>query len=222
MALPYGFALRREWRLRRRRASESLLPLAFFLAAATAFPIAIGPDPTALRQVGPGVIWACALLTCVATVGHAFSVDAGDGVLEQCLISAVPLTAWVACKAVVHWLWTGLPLVLAAPLLGLMFDLGAASVALLAATLLLGTPVLSLLGLLGAALTVGLRAASSLVVLLVLPLALPVLVFGCLAVSALDAGLPATPHLSLLGALLLLAIVALPPTIAAALRTSLG
>ncbi len=222
MALPYGFALGREWRLRRRRASESLLPLAFFLAAATVFPIAIGPDPVALRQVGPGVIWACALLTCVATVGHAFSVDASEGVLEQWLIGALPLSALVACKAIVHWIWTGLPLVLMAPVLGLMFNLDGRSSGLLALTLLLGTPVLSLLGLLGAGLTLGLRAAASLVVLLVLPLALPVLVFGCLAVSALDQGMPIAPHLSLLGALLLVSIVVLPPTIAAALRTALS
>lgn len=222
MTMPYGFALQREWRLQRRRASEALLPLAFFIAVVTVFPIAIGPDPTALRQVGPGVIWACALLACVATVGHAFSVDASEGVLEQWLIGAVPLTGLVACKAIVHWMWTGLPLMLVAPLLGLMFDLDATSSLLLAATLLLGTPVLSLLGLLGAALTLGLRSASSLVVLLILPLALPVLVFGCLAVSALESGLSATPHLSLLGALMLLSIVALPPTIAATLRITMG
>ena len=184
------------------------------------FPLGVGPEPQTLRQIAPGVIWVCALLAAMLSVSQLYSSDHADGTLEQLLMTGGSTTLIAAARAAAHWTLTGLPLVVAAPLFGLLFDLSATALRVLALTLLLGTPVLSLLGSLGAALTLGLRSASVLVILIVLPLSIPVLIFGSGAVAAVDAGQAAGPHLSLLGALLIVTALGVPPATAAALRIS--
>jgi heme exporter protein B len=213
--------VRRDLRLAGRRRAEALLPLGFFIVSAGLFPLGVGPEPQTLRQIAPGLVWVCALLAALLSVTQMFAGDHQDGSLEQMLMSPQPLLLIVLGKVLAHWLAAGLPLVLLAPLLGLMFDMQAASIATLVWTLLLGTPVLSLLGALGAALTLGLRSGAALLFLLVLPLTVPALVFGSAAVVAADAGLSTRPHLSLLGALLILSLLAVPWATAAALRISL-
>ncbi len=212
---------RRDLLLARRRRAEALLPLGFFVIAAGLFPIGVGPEPQTLRLIGPGVVWVCALLAAMLSVTQMFASDLQDGSLEQMLLSPQPLLVLVAGKVLAHWLTTGLPLVLATPLLGLLFDMHGAAIAMLVLTLLLGTPILSLLGAVGAALTLGLRSGAALVFLLVLPLTVPALIFGTGAVGALEAGLPAQAHLSLLGALLIATLLLAPLATVAALRISM-
>lgn len=212
---------RRDLRLAGRRQVEALLPLGFFIVSAGLFPLGIGPEPQTLRQIAPGLVWVCALLAALLSVTQMFAGDHQDGSLEQMLMSPQPLLLVVLGKVLAHWLASGLPLVLLAPLLGLMFDLQASAIATLVWTLVLGTPVLSLLGAVGAALTLGLRSGAALLFLLVLPLTVPALVFGSAAVAAADAGLSARGHLSLLGALLILTLLTAPWAAAAALRISL-
>ena len=212
---------RRDVVLARRRRIEALLPLGFFVVAASLFPIGVGPEPQTLRQIGPGVVWVCALLAAMLSVTQMFASDHQDGSIEQMLLSPEPLVLIVAGKVLAHWLSSGLPLVLAAPLIGLLFGMQASAIATLTLSLLLGTPVLSLLGAVGAALTLGLRSGAALVFLLVLPLTVPALIFGTGAVVAVDAGLSAQAHLSLLGALLILTLLGAPLASAAALRISL-
>ena len=212
---------RRDLLLARRRRIEALLPLGFFVVAASLFPIGVGPEPQTLRQIGPGVVWVCALLAAMLSVTQMFASDHQDGSIEQMLLSPEPLVLIVAGKVLAHWLSSGLPLVLAAPLIGLLFGMQASAIATLTLSLLLGTPVLSLLGAVGAALTLGLRSGAALVFLLVLPLTVPALIFGTGAVVAVDAGLSPQAHLSLLGALLILTLLGAPLASAAALRISL-
>ena len=214
---------RRDLLLARRRRIEALLPLGFFVVAAALFPIGVGPEPQTLRQIAPGVVWVCALLAAMLSVTQMFASDHQDGSLEQMLLATQPLVALVGGKVLAHWLSTGLPLVLAAPLIGVLLGMQSASIAMLALSLLLGTPILSLLGAVGAALTLGLRSGAALVFLLVLPLLVPALIFGTGAVVAVDSGLAgsAQAHLSLLGALLILSLLGAPPAAAAALRISL-
>ena len=214
---------RRDLLLARRRRIEALLPLGFFIVAAGLFPIGVGPEPQTLRQIAPGVVWVCALLAAMLSVTQMFASDHQDGSLEQMLLASQPLVTLVGGKVLAHWLSTGLPLVLAAPLIGLLLGMPAPAIAMLALSLLLGTPVLSLLGAVGAALTLGLRSGAALVFLLVLPLLVPALIFGTGAVVALESGLAGTAqaHLSLLGALLILSLLGAPPAAAAALRISL-
>ena len=212
---------RRDLLLARRRRIEALLPLGFFVVAAGLFPIGVGPEPQTLRQIGAGVVWVCALLAAMLSVTQMFASDHQDGSLEQMLLAGPPLVAIVGGKVLAHWLSSGLPLVLAAPLLGLLFGMHALPIATLVATLALGTPILSLLGAVGAALTLGLRSGAALVFLLVLPLTVPALIFGTGAVGAVDSGLSPQAHLSLLGALLILTLLGAPLATAAALRISL-
>ncbi|MEJ5999452.1 heme exporter protein CcmB [Paucibacter soli] len=212
---------KRDLLLARRRRVEALLPLGFFVVAAGLFPIAIGPEPNTLKLIGPGVAWVCALLAAMLSVTQMFASDHHDGSLEQMLLAAEGLEWLVLGKVLAHWLSSGLPLVLAAPLIGVLFDMQAPAIATLALSLLLGTPVLSLLGAVGAALTLGLRSGASLVFLLVLPLTVPTLIFGTGAVGAVDAGLSPQAQLSLQGALLLLTLLGAPLAAAAALRISL-
>ena len=212
---------RRDLLLARRRRVEALLPLGFFVVAAGLFPIGVGPEPQTLRQIAPGVVWVCALLAAMLSVTQMFASDHQDGSLEQMLLSPQPLVLLVLGKVLAHWLASGLPLVLAAPLIGLLFGMHAPAIATLTATLLLGTPILSLLGAVGAALTLGLRSGAALVFLLVLPLTVPALIFGTGAVVAVDSGLSAQAHFSLLGALLILNGLGAPLAAAAALRISL-
>jgi heme exporter protein B len=201
-----------------RRRIEALLPLGFFIVAAGLFPIGVGPEPQMLRQMAPGVVWVCALLAAMLSVTQMFASDDQDGSLEQMLLSSQPLITVVMGKVLAHWISSGVPLVLAAPLIGILFDMRAASIGTLTLTLVLGTPILSLLGALGAALTLGLRSGAALVFLLVLPLTIPALIFGTGAVGAVDSGLSPQAHLSVMAALLILTALGAPLATAAALR----
>jgi heme exporter protein B len=210
--------LLRDLRLALRRRGEAALPLGFFLVVAGLQPLGVNPEPGLLREIGPGVLWMAALLSALLPLPTLFAVDHADGTLELLLLSGAPVWLLALSKAAAHWLVSGAPLVLLAPLLGLMYGLDAPALAVLSLGLLLGTPVLSLVGTLGAALTTGLRSAGSLILLLVLPLSVPVLIFGAGSVQAMQAGQPAAPHLSLLGAQLILTLMTAPPLIALALR----
>jgi heme exporter protein B len=212
---------RRDLLLARRRRVEVLLPLGFFVVAAGLFPLGVGPEPQTLRQIAPGVVWVCALLAAMLSVNQMFASDESDGSLEQMLLAPQPLMLLVAGKVFAHWLTTGVPLVLAAPLFGVLFDMSGPGIAALAFGLLIGTPVLSLLGAVGAALTLGLRSGGALVFLLVLPLTIPTLIFGAGAVGAVEAGLSPRAHFSLMGALLIVTALGAPLATAAALRISL-
>ncbi|MBI3382426.1 MAG: heme exporter protein CcmB [Aquabacterium sp.] len=211
----------RDWRLAARRRVEALLPLVFFIVAASLFPLGVGPEPQTLRTIAPGVVWVCALLASLLSLGSLYGPDFTDGSLEQMLLSGRSLPGLALAKAFAHWTVNGLPLVLASPVLGLLFDLPGEPLLTLVASLLLGTPVLSLLGGVGAALTLGLRSGGMLIVLLVLPLAVPVLIFGAGSVVAVSSGLSPEGHLSLLGALLLLTLLGAPWATAAALKIAL-
>jgi heme exporter protein B len=210
----------RDLRLASRRRIDALLPLVFFIVALSLFPLGVGPEAQTLRQIAPGIVWVCALLASMLSVNQLFAGDLADGSLEQMLLAPQPAVALAAAKSVVHWLLTGLPLILVTPLVGVLFDLSAPALAALVFGLVLGTPVLSLLGALGAALTLGLRSGGMLLILIVLPLATPALIFGAGAVGTVEAGLSASGHFSLLGALLIATAIGAPWATAAALRIS--
>jgi heme exporter protein B len=213
--------LRRDLRLAARRRTEALLPIGFFVVAAGLFPLGVGPEPQTLRTIAPGIVWVCALLAAMLSVTQMFAGDHQDGSLEQLLLAPEALPILVAGKIAAHWMTTGLPLVLMSPLLGIVFGLPAGAIGVLVVSLLLGTPVLSGLGAVGAALTLGLRSGAALLFLLVLPLAVPALIFGAGAVGAVEAGLSASPHLSLLGALLIGTALGAPWATGTALRIAL-
>lgn len=213
-----GAVWRRDWRLAQRRRGEALLPLGFFLVSAALQPLGLSPEPALLRQVAPGLIWSAALLAALLPLPALFAQDQADGSLDQMCLGAAPLWLVALAKVAAHWTWAGAPLVLMAPLLGLLYGLEADAIATLLAGLLLGTPVLSLLGAVGAALTTGLRQAAALILLIVLPLAVPVLVFGSSAVQATQAGQSALAPLGLIAAQLLLMAWLAPFLIASALR----
>lgn len=204
-----------------RRRTDTFAALVFFVIVSSLFPFGVGAEPALLRTMGPGVIWVAALLASMLSLARLFADDHLDGTLEQMLLATTPLPLLVAAKIGAHWLTSGLLLALASPLLALQFDLPATSIVVLGLSLLLGTPLLSLIGGIGAALTIGVRGAGVLVSLLVLPLVVPVLIFGAGAVGAADAGLGASAHFSLLGAMLLLALVLAPLAAAAALRIAM-
>jgi heme exporter protein B len=210
----------RDLRLAARRRIEALLPLVFFVVAVSLFPLGVGPEPQTLRQIAPGIVWVCALLATMLSVNTLYAGDFADGSLEQMLLAPTHAIALAAAKAAAHWVITGLPLIAAAPVIGLLFDLSTPALASLVAGLLLGTPILSLLGGLGAALTLGLRSGGMLLILIVLPLATPALIFGAGAVGTIEAGLSAAGHYSLLGALLIATVLGVPWATAAALRIS--
>jgi heme exporter protein B len=211
----------RDIRLALRRRVEALLPVVFFVVAVSLFPVGVGPEPQTLRVIAAGVVWVCALLASMLSVANLYALDHSDGSLEQMLLSGHPPTVIAAAKAAAHWTITGAPLVLAAPVIGLLLDMSPAALATLVAALLLGTPVLSLLGGVGAALTLGLRSAGVLLILLILPLTIPALIFGSGAVGAVDSGISATGHFSLLGALLIFTALIAPLATAVALRIAL-
>jgi heme exporter protein B len=211
----------RDLRLALRRPSEVLSAMFFFVVVAALFPLAIGPEPAVLRQIGPGVLWVGALLASMLALTRLFEVDYRDGTLEQMLLSPHSLWMLVLGKITAHWLLSGLPLVVLAPVLGLQFQLSSDALSVLWITLLLGTPVLSCVGAIGAALTLGVRGGGVLISLLVLPLFIPVLVFGAGAVQALESGLGAQAHLSILCALLLPALFFSPWACSAALRIAM-
>jgi heme exporter protein B len=203
-----------------RRAADVGTTLMFFVVVASLFPLAIGAEPNQLRAIAPGVIWVAALLSSMLSLRRLFEADHADGTLEQMLLGAAPLGVVVAAKTFAHWLVSGLPLVAIAPLIALQYGLDPALHGVLALSLLLGTPVLSLIGAIGAGLTLGLRGGGVLLALLVLPLYVPVLIMGAGAVEMAAAGLGGQGQLLLLAALLVVAAAFAPWAIAAALRIS--
>lgn len=213
--------VRRDLLLAARRKSEVLTALFFFMIVVSLFPLGIGPETALLRRIAPGVLWVAALLAAMLSLNRLFASDHADGTLEQMALSPTPLALLVGGKVFAHWLVSGLPLVLLAPVLGIQFDLSARSLGILMVSLLLGTPILSLIGAIGAALTLGLRGGGVLLSLLVLPLYIPALIFGAGAVEADMAGLDIAGHLSLLGALLALGVFFAPWAATAALRIAL-
>jgi len=214
-------ALRRELSLALRQKGEVLTPLVFFVVIVSLFPLGVGPESALLLRMAPGVLWVSALLAAMLSLQRLFAMDYVDGSLEQMVLSATPLGLLVVTKALSHFLLSGLPLVLMAPILGLQFGLEGRALGILVLTLLLGTPTLSLIGSIGAALTLGVRGAGVLLSLLILPLYIPVLIFGAGAVEADAAGLGIGGHLSLLAALLVLSAFFAPLATTTALRISL-
>ncbi|AQZ96193.1 heme exporter protein CcmB [Halopseudomonas phragmitis] len=208
----------REWRLAWRRPGDLLNPLVFFAIVISLFPLAVGPEPSMLRIMAPGVIWVAALLATLLSLDGLFRSDYEDGSLEQWVLSAHPLTLMVLVKVAHHWLVSGLALVILAPLFGLMLALPPQVLPVLCLTLLLGTPVLSLLGAVGAALTVGLKGGGLLLALLIMPLYIPVLILGTGAMDAALQGLPVMGYALWLGCLAVLALSLAPLAIAAGLR----
>ena len=210
----------RDLTLAMRRQADVLTTLFFFIIVVSLFPLGVSPEMSVLREIAPGVIWVAALLASMLSLGRLFADDFQDGSLEQMLLLPQPLSVLVLGKVLAHWLVSGVPLVLLSPLLGMQLGLDGDAIVLLMLTLLLGTPVLSLIGAVGAALTLGVRGGGVLVSLLVLPLYIPVLIFGTGAVDAVSSGMEFDGHLSLLGAFLVLAALSTPLATAAALRIS--
>ncbi len=213
--------LKREVSVALRQKGEVLTPLVFFVVIASLFPLGIGPESALLLRMAPGVLWVSALLAAMLSLQRLFATDYADGSLEQMALSTTPLGLLVLAKALSHFLLSGLPLVLMAPVLGLQFGLDGRALGILMLSLLLGTPTLSLIGSIGAALTLGVRGAGVLLSLLILPLYIPVLIFGAGAVEADAAGMGAGGHLSLLAALLVLSAFFAPLATTTALRISL-
>jgi heme exporter protein B len=212
--------LKRDLLLAFRRRSDVATTLFFFLIVSSLFPLGIGPEPAVLSSIAPGVLWVAALLAGMLSLTRLFAADYADGSLEQMLLTPQSLTLLVTAKVLAHWLVCGLPVVLLAPLIGLQYALPNDALLVLIISLLLGTPALSLIGAIGAALTLGVRGSGLLVALLVLPLYIPVLIFGAGAVAASQHGMSAQAHLSLLSACSVLALVLAPLATAAALRIS--
>jgi heme exporter protein B len=204
-----------------RRRSDIVSVLFFFIIAASLFPLGLGADPKLLHLIAPSVLWVCALLSCMLSLHRMFAADYLDGTLEQLLLSNQPLMLIVLIKVIAHWVLSGLPLVLVAPLIGLQFDLSLGELEVLAYSLLLGTPTLSLIGGVGAALTLGVRNGGVLIAVLVLPLFIPVLVFGAGAVNSVSIGMSASGGLSLLGAILAFSLVFSPLAISIGLKVAL-
>jgi heme exporter protein B len=214
--------LRRDLTLAYRHRAEWINPLLFFVLVSSLFPLGIGSNPKLIEAVGPGVIWVAALLAALLSLDSMFRSDFEDGSLEQFMLSSHPVSVLVLAKVLAHWLVTGLPLILVAPLLGVLLALPGEAIGILLATLILGTPVLSLIGAVGVALTVGLRRAGVILSLLVLPLYVPVLIFAADAVHTAAVGIPTTAQISFLAGLLALALALAPLATAASLRVSLS
>ena len=204
-----------------RRRADWLTTFFFFIIVVSLFPLGVGPEPGLLRTMAPGILWVAALLAAMLSLPRVFGSDHADGTLEQLVLTPQPLALLVLSKIAAHWLLSGVPLALMAPVLGLQFGLPGEVLPVLFLSLLLGTPCLSLIGAVGAALTLGVRGGGVLVALLVLPLYIPVLIFGAGAVEAMAEGTAASGHLSLLGALFCLALVLGPWASAAAVRVAL-
>jgi len=211
----------REMTLAIRRRAEVLTTLFFFVIVVSLFPLGVGPEIETLREIAPGVLWVAALLASMLSLNRLFADDYMDGTLEQMLLASQPLSILVLTKILSHWLLTGLPLVLISPVLGMQLGLDMESLLIMVVTLLLGTPVLSLIGAVGAGLTLGVRGGGVLLALLILPLYVPVLIFGSGAVEAARTGMEIQAHLSLLGIFLVLALVLAPIGAAKALKIAL-
>ena len=203
-----------------RRRADVLATLFFFVIVVSLFPLGIGPEPQLLRAIAPGIVWVAALLASMLSLGRIFSNDFQDGTLEQILLTPQPIFLLVLAKMLAHWLVSEVPLVIVAPLLGVQFGLSQNTLATITVSLLLGTPILILVGSVGAALTLGLRAANVLIALLVLPLCIPALIFGAGAVDASVNGTGSQPWLLLLAATLIVSLVFAPWATSAALRIS--
>ena len=210
----------RELLVAMRRRSDVATALLFFVVVSSLFPLGVGAEPNKLRAIAPGVIWVAALLSSMLSLARLFAADHADGTLEQMVLGAAPLGVTAAAKALAHWLVSGFPMVAIAPLLALQYDLERELYGVLALSLLLGTPVLSLVGGIGAALTLGVRGGGVLLALLVLPLYVPVLVMGAGSVEMASAGLGGQGQLLILGAMLIVAAAFAPWATAAALRIS--
>jgi heme exporter protein B len=221
MSSAFAALYARDLRLALRRRVEALLPLMFFVVAISLFPLGVGPEPDRLREIAAGIVWVSALLAAMLSVSSLYAGDLADGSLEQMLLSGQPGALIAGAKAAAHWTVTGAPLVLAAPLIGLLLDMSLPALGTLVVSLLLGTPILSLLGGLGAALTLGVRSAGVLLILLVVPLTTPALIFGAGAVGAADSGLSVSGHLSLLGALAIFTALLAPAATGLALRIAM-
>jgi heme exporter protein B len=205
-----------------RQPQDLLNPLLFFVLVVMLFPLGVSPEIGFLQQAGAGILWVAALLSVLLSLDHLFRHDFDNGTLEQLVLQPQPLFLLVLAKSLAHWLLTGLPLVLLTPLLAVMVHLDGNSIAILCLTLLIGTPVLSLIGAIGAALTLGLRSAGVLLSLMIIPLYIPVLIFGTGTVMAASEGAPVSGQLALMGAFLVLALTLAPFAAAAALRISLS
>jgi heme exporter protein B len=217
----FSWAFGRDMLLALRHPGDTFLVVAFFFLVASLFPLGVGAEPQLLQRIGVGVIWVCALLAAFLSLPGIFASDYADGTLEQMALSPHPAPSWIAGKVAAHWMVSGLPLTVLSPLLGLQYGLALDTLATLAIALLLGTPVLSLLGATCAALALGARGGGMLLALLALPLFVPVLVFGAGAAEAQAAGSSASAHLSLLGAGLIVAAMGAPFACAAAVRIAL-
>lgn len=214
--------LRRDLLLAYRRRAELINPLLFFVLIATLFPLGVGADSRLLQTAGPGIVWVAALLAALLSLDSVFRSDFEDGTLEQLMLSAHPVSLLVLAKVFAHWLVTGVPLILVSPLIGVLLSIPSRAMPVLVASLALGTPVLSLIGAVGVALTMGLRRAGIILSLLVLPLYVPVLIFASSAVDAASSGLPVGPQLYILAAMLVAAVSLAPVAAAASLRVSLS
>jgi heme exporter protein B len=217
----FAWSFSRDVMLAMRHPGETMLVVAFFVLVASLFPLGVGADPQLLVRIGPGVIWVCALLAAFLSLPTLFATDFADGSLEQMMLSPHPMVGWTSGKIAAHWVVTGLPLTALSPLLGLQYGLAPDTLAALAASLALGTPVLSLLGAACTALTLGARGGGMLLALLALPLFVPVLIFGAGAAEAQSSGLSPLPHLSLLAAGLIVAVMAVPFAACAAIRIAM-
>ena len=213
---------RREARLALRQSADSVMVVAFFIIAVVLFPFGVGPEPNTLARIGPGVIWVAALLAAMLSMERMFQADYEDGALELLVLAPVPLELTVLAKVCVHWLTTGLPLMVATPLLAIMMNVPLDALPVILLTLALGTPILSLIGAIGAALVLGARRGGVLLSLLVLPLTIPVLIFAVGAIEAELSGLAVKAHLMLLGGLLLAAAAVAPWAGAAAVREAVA
>jgi heme exporter protein B len=211
----------RDLRLALRQGGDAATVLAFFVLTVTLFPFGVGPEPMLLQRIAAGIVWVTALLAALLSLDRLFLADYEDGSLEALALMPLPLEAQVAAKCLAHWLVTGLPLTVLAPLLALFLHLTAASYPALVLGMALGTPTLSLIGAIGAALTLGARRGGVLLSLLVLPLYIPVLIFGVGAAEAAGEGFAARPHLLLLAAMLVLAAALAPFAAAAGVRQAL-
>ena len=217
-----GALLRRDLLIALRERGDMLQPVLFFIIVVSLFPLSVTPDRLLLMQAGPGIIWVAALLATLLALDGIFRPDFEDGTLEQLVLSPHPLSLLVLAKTVAHWLVTGLPLILIAPLLGVLMQLPLNAIVVLCIALLLGTPALSLIGAVGVGLTVGVRKSGVLLSLVILPLYVPVLIFGAGAVQALMVSLDPAPHLLLLGSFSLFSLAVCPVASAAALKISVN
>ncbi len=215
---PWLILVGRDLRLALRQQADAAMIVLFFVLTAGIFPFGVGPEPNLLARIGPGVIWVTALLAMLLSLERVFLVDYEDGSLELLVLGPLPMELVVLAKVLAHWLTTGLPLIVAAPVIALLYNLDPAALPVLLLAMLLGTPVLSLIGAVGAGLILGARRGGVLIPLLVLPLTIPVLIFGVAAVDAALAELAARPYLLILGAMLLAALALTPWAAAAALR----